>query len=248
MWLSEGAERNRASLETKSPWHDFAKRDAFAYILTGLRRGDRREFWRSGETTVSRELLPVMDEFRINRGTALEIGCGVGRLVFPIAQHFQQVIGVDISHEMIRQARAFSAQRKVTNVKFLSVCDPEQAGSGWHELDGQVDFIYSLLVFQHIEEFDVIKQYLGLVRSWLSRTGVAYLQFDTRAETMLYRVKNALPDPMLPPNLRRGIRRIRRKTSELEKSFEVFGLTIAKNIGELTKDHRYVLRRDQREP
>jgi SAM-dependent methyltransferase len=246
--LSEGSESGRVScLVSESRWHDFAQQDAYAYIMTSLRRGDRQEFWKSGETTVARELLPIADEFGISRDTALEIGCGVGRLVFPMAQHFDKVVGVDISPEMIRQARMVASRRKVTNIEFYTPADLLSATSGAAGLKRSVEFVYSLLVFQHIEQFHVIEEYLRLVCSWLSPKGVAYLQFDTRKETLLYKVKNAIPDQMLPRHLRRGIRRIRRKPNELEESFNTLGLVIAKNDGKLSEYHRYVLRTNREE-
>jgi SAM-dependent methyltransferase len=247
MTLKEMAGDFHAAQIARSPWHDFARQDAYGYIITDL-HGDRQTFWRSGEATVATEFLPLFDEFSISRQTALEIGCGVGRLAFPTAQHFKQVIGVDISPEMIRQAEALAVQRKVTNVKFFTVSDFGLSGSGWPELDGQVDFIYSLLVFQHLEQFQDIEQYLRLVRSWLTTNGLAFLQFDTRPATALYYLRNRLPDRMLPVNLRRGIRRIRRNSKQLESSFRQFGLVVLRNLGKLTENHRYLLQIDSARP
>lgn len=232
------------TLSSKSRWHDFAQRDAYGYILTGFRQRDRQEFWRSGEMTVTHELLPATEEFGVTRGTALEIGCGVGRLVLPLSRHFERVVGVDVSPEMIRQARAIAAERNITNIEFYTAADLNCSASGGPaRLYGRVDFIYSLLVFQHIEEFPLVEQYLQLVHAWLCETGIAYLQFDTRPEQFLYWIKNALPDRVLPRHLRRGIRRIRRKSDDLEQTFSNLGLLILKDIGKCTNYHRYVLKR-----
>jgi len=233
------------SLVTESPWHNFAAQDAYTYILTGIQRGDRQEFWASGEHTVRDELLPIIEQLGVERHTALEIGCGVGRLLFPMSKHFEKVVGLDIAPEMIRQARLLASERRIANADLFSISQLDPSLSHVPNLNSRVDFIYSLLVFQHIEEFAFIEKYLGLVRACLSRMGVAYLQFDTRTETPLYRLKNILPDSILPPYLRRGIRRIRRRPSDLERSFKKFGLAITKNIGQLSKYHCYVLRAGQ---
>jgi SAM-dependent methyltransferase len=243
--LSNVKESIPASPVKRSPWNNFAAKDAYRYILTGIPRGDREEFWATGENTVRDELLPIIEQLGVERGTALEIGCGLGRLLFPMARHFKKVVGIDIAPEMIRQASLLAAERNVSNAELFSISELDSSLSRMRGLDSGVDFIYSLLVFQHIEEFAFIEQYLGFVRSWLSSNGGAYLQFDTRTETLLYRFKNVLPESILPSHLRRGIRRIRRKPADLERSFRRFGLTITKNIGQLSKYHCYVLKADQ---
>jgi SAM-dependent methyltransferase len=240
--LQAGAADPAAIASSDSPWHEFARRDPYTYILTGVRSGDSQQFWETGEIAVSRELLPIVQEFCPARGTAVEIGCGVGRLIIPLARHFQRVVGIDISPEMIRQARQNAQRRSLTNIGF-HVAANLQSCSSVATLKGSVDFLYSLLVFQHIEEFNAIEQYLQLVSSWLSPAGAAYLQFDTRKPTLLYDLKNVIPDRILPRYLRRGIRRIRREPKQLEQSFTNLGLTILKDVGRSTMYHRYVLKR-----
>ena len=41
----------------------------------------------------------------LHRGTALDFGCGVGRLSQALTKYFEQVAGVDISHTMIAKAK-----------------------------------------------------------------------------------------------------------------------------------------------
>jgi cyclopropane fatty-acyl-phospholipid synthase-like methyltransferase len=236
-------QRGRDGLATESQWDDFARTDAYTYIMTDLPRGDQQAFWQSGEITVSQELLPVIHKHAASLGTALEIGCGVGRLVLPMARHFGRVFGMDIAPEMTRQAAGLAAWKKVNNVRFFTLGEYQRCPSDFAELAGNVDFVYSLIVFQHIPDFRFIYAYLELVRMLLSTGGVAYLQFDTRPQTMPYRVKTALPDFVLPRFLRRGIRRIRRTPDELESSFANCNLAIVESLGSRTEYHRYVLRK-----
>lgn len=50
--------------------------------------------------------------------TLADIGCGTGSLTFELARFARKVIGVDLSHEMLRRARAIAKERKLENVQF----------------------------------------------------------------------------------------------------------------------------------
>ena len=71
-------------------WEKFAEADPYTYILTDLKRADPKKFWESGERTVKEELLPFIRERGIRRQIGLELGCGVGRLLFPMAPEFEE--------------------------------------------------------------------------------------------------------------------------------------------------------------
>src|ERR687892_517516 len=47
-----------------------------------------------------------------------DIGCGTGTLTFELARFARKVIGIDLSNEMLRRARAISREREVRNVEF----------------------------------------------------------------------------------------------------------------------------------
>lgn len=50
--------------------------------------------------------------------TLADIGCGTGSLTFELARFARKVIGVDLSREMLRRARAVAGDRDVRNVEF----------------------------------------------------------------------------------------------------------------------------------
>jgi ubiquinone/menaquinone biosynthesis C-methylase UbiE len=50
--------------------------------------------------------------------TLADVGCGTGSLTFELARFARKVIGVDLSHEMLRRARAIAKERKLGNVEF----------------------------------------------------------------------------------------------------------------------------------
>jgi len=50
--------------------------------------------------------------------TLVDVGCGTGSLTFELARFARTVIGVDLSNEMLRRARAVAKERAVRNVEF----------------------------------------------------------------------------------------------------------------------------------
>jgi SAM-dependent methyltransferase len=77
--------------------------------------------------------------------TALEIGCGVGRMTHRLAQLFERVIATDVSEEMLRRCRENLAG--FTNVTYLQVPgDGALAGIGTEE----VDLVFSYVTLQHV--------------------------------------------------------------------------------------------------
>ena len=98
-------------------WDARARENARFYVDTARRDWTDAEFFRSGEGTVSEEILT--DMINICQGKdpkrmrVLEIGCGAGRVTRALAQVFGEVYGVDISGEMVRQAQR-GASRSTT--------------------------------------------------------------------------------------------------------------------------------------
>lgn len=224
-------------------WDNFAKIDAQTYICTGLKKQDHQAFWQSGETIVDRELLPMIKQHNVPTGIGLDLGCGEGRLSIPLAQHFSEVIGVDISSEMVRRAEKNAQERCIQNTRFLALSEPAELIKKTSQFLGKVNFVFSLLVFQHIQDFHEIESYVLQIHELLSDDGIAYLQFDTRSSNLFYRVRNILPDLLLPRFWRKSIRRIRRKSSVLSAYFDKVGLRVIQEKSPRTNYHVYVLKR-----
>ncbi len=233
---------HRLANAASAKWEQFAHKDPYSYILTSLKGADPGEFWRSGERTIQKEFVPLLEAHDVRPFLALELGCGLGRLVVPLAHRFREVVGVDISRGMIERATSFARDNGIANVSYSAISGPadflRQAGNS----AGGCDFIYSLLVFQHIPDFSVIESYLHVIRHLLHKQGFAYLQFDTRPRTFAYRLKTRLPDFLLPRFWRRGIRRIRRSNDEIEAAMRRAGLEIIGKLTPHTAYHRYILR------
>src|ERR1700694_470437 len=99
----------------RADWDERARENARYYVSTGKKDWTDEEFFRSGEQTVSEEILT--DMINICQGKdpkqmrVLEIGCGAGRITRALAGLFGEVHAVDVSGEMVSKARTALADR-----------------------------------------------------------------------------------------------------------------------------------------
>ncbi|MBA2536966.1 MAG: class I SAM-dependent methyltransferase, partial [Actinobacteria bacterium] len=217
-------------------WERFAREDAESYILTERARGASAHdssFFASGRRDVDRMLVEV-DGLLERTGVAVEIGCGVGRLTIPIARKFESVAAVDIAPTMLAKLMRNCEREGVSNVRAFA---PDE---DWDAV--RADFVYSRLVFQHLDESDEIREYLRRIAGALAENGVAHLQFDTRPASAAYMIRNRLPDAVLPRTWRRGIRRIRRSPDELYLFFADCGLEVVRELRPGTEDHVFIVK------
>src|SRR5262249_48034444 len=102
--------------------------------------------------------------------SVLDYGCGVGRLVIPLARQGLTVTGVDIAESMLRTAREHCDRLKLTNVRFV------KADSTLSGLTESSSLVHSFIVFQHIEPARGEK-ILELLLDRLEPRGVGVLHF-----------------------------------------------------------------------
>lgn len=86
--------------------------------------------------------------------SAIDFGCGVGRLTLAMARHAKTVVGVDVSERMLELAKERANSTGVHNVEFHT--DIPSTGVEW---------VNSLIVFQHIPP----PRGLGLLEKLVSR-------------------------------------------------------------------------------
>ncbi len=94
-------------------WERFGSEDPYYSILnTEAYRSDRlgaaelQEIFQSGENSIDTFLGFAERRFGVlSRCRALEFGCGVGRLLLPLAHNFDAVVGVDVSPSVLREAK-----------------------------------------------------------------------------------------------------------------------------------------------
>lgn len=219
-------------------WERFAKIDAEFYILLNeevdYRSSEGQEYFFDSGVEDTEQTLERAKSHIMNWGRALEIGCGIGRLAYPHSRHFRELYVVDISKTMINRLQAIAKEKLIENIwTFL----PHER---WDE-PNRSDYIYSFLVFQHIEDFSIIESYIHRIALSLRHNGIAQLQFDTRPRSLFYNIRNLIPDFLLSRTQRRGIRRIRRSPDDLRKLFLSQGLTIIAEYDPISVGHTFLL-------
>ena len=213
-------------------WEELAREDAEFYIWTDLAPGD--EFFRSGERDAARILEFARPHLR-SLGSALEIGCGIGRITIPMSRTFGSVTGVDVAPTMLEKLRANCRQRSIGNIQGMLA--PESWDATRH------DFAYTRIVLQHIASWPEILKYFSRVSRSLNHGAIFYAQFDTRRSNPLYWVRNRMPDLMLPRTYRKGVRRVRREPELIIDMARQAGLEVVLERGQRTEDHEFLFRR-----
>jgi len=158
----------------REDWDRRARENARFYVNTACQSWTDQDFFESGERTVAEEILTDMTNICQGKDpkqmTVLEIGCGAGRVTRALAQLFGEVYAVDISEEMIRQARqalsgfpnAHVYQNNGTDLSVLPAVT--------------CDFAFSTIVFQHIPSREVIHNYVREVHRLLRPGGLFKFQ------------------------------------------------------------------------
>lgn len=135
--------------QMRHDWDQRARENALYYIATDSADSEET-FTASGEQSVQ-AILEDIDALLPSKGVVLEIGCGVGRMLRPLACRFGAVYGLDVSPEMISRARARLADLRNVQLWANGGIDLKPVKSE------QVDLAISYLVFQHIPEASVVE-------------------------------------------------------------------------------------------
>jgi len=102
-------ETTRQLLRMRRDWERRARENARHYVVTGQTHWNDEEFFRSGMVTLEEEIMDdlpnICQGMEPKQMRVLEIGCGAGRVTRAFAGYFGEVYAVDISREMVRQAR-----------------------------------------------------------------------------------------------------------------------------------------------
>jgi SAM-dependent methyltransferase len=128
------------------------------------------------------------------RGTALDFGCGVGRISRAMAAHFRSVSGLDASAVMVKRARELNP-----GIDGLSFDVLGSEGTKPYP-DGAYDLVYCVLVLQHVTDRDLKSRIVGDLVRVLARGGLLILQVPS-----VVPIRRRL---QIRPRLYAGLRRV----------------------------------------
>jgi len=190
--------------ENKQAWEDWGRVDPLWAVLTEpSARGNRwniEEFFASGASVVAAVFADAAKHgLPAERLTAIDFGCGVGRLTRALAGHVEHVVGLDIAQSMVDEAKRLNAG--VDRCEFrVQHTDDLRAFA-----DGSVDVVLTLLVLQHIPAMTAIERYLAEFVRVLAPGGLLAFQLPTH-----------IPAPA-PPSLRARLRPRTRAAAALRR-------------------------------
>lgn len=140
----------------QSFWDARARENALYFVdnTVDYNSPDAERFWAEGERIVDTILEAVGAQLRPD-DEVVEIGCGVGRLTRALAARARSVAALDVSAEMLAQAK--DANAGLDNVRWVPGDGTSLAGID----DASTDACFSHVVFQHIPDPGIT---LGYVR------------------------------------------------------------------------------------
>ena len=149
-------------------------------------------FFASGKEHVAR-LMEIIHEFRpgFRLRTAVDFGCGVGRVTIPLAESSERVIAVDISEAMLEQARENCRIRDLSNVAFLNSNEFLQMP------EASVNLVHSFIVLQHIpkrEGYALIAKLISILETkGVGAIHVSFCDERSRLRRLLSWIQSHVP-------------------------------------------------------
>lgn len=174
----------------KENWEGYAQVDPLWAICTdSVRRGNkwtREEFLATGVTEIGRVMAHVrslgLDPDPAS--SALDFGCGVGRLTRALNDYFPECWGVDISPTMIRLAGEINRDRGGCHFQLNQSDDLRMFP------DRHFGFVYSSIVLQHIAP-SYVERYLAELIRVVKAGGIFVFQVPERQKaSWVYKLRN----------------------------------------------------------
>lgn len=185
---------------TDREWEQLGGADPYFGVLTSEKYNNTNltdetkvDFFRTGEEYINNVMENIRKYLDVTYTPkkAIDFGCGVGRLVIPLAKVAEHVIGVDVSESMLKEAKKNCETRSIKNVSFIKSDDRLSA------LEGKYDFINSFIVFQHIPVKRGERIFENLI-AHMEERGVCvvhftYAKLDSTLKNLVYWVRTHIP-------------------------------------------------------
>lgn len=134
--------------DVRRVYENLGQDDPLWAVLTDDRyrhnKWDVEQFFATGRQEIE-QAFAQLAEFSVPRpdGSALDFGCGVGRLTQALCPHFDSVVGIDISATMVAKADEFN--RFPDKCRYVANTEPRLVGFD----DASFDFVYTNISLQH---------------------------------------------------------------------------------------------------
>lgn len=141
------------SRDTDRDWEQIGAKDPYWGVLSvstyksdQLNEESKKEFFDTGEQFIRKLFSRIHDQVAedIEFKRTLDFGCGVGRLVAPLARRSEHVVGVDVSQNMLDLCHENMAAFGVDNYSLIKGDDTLST------VEGEFDLVNSYIVLQHI--------------------------------------------------------------------------------------------------
>ena len=159
-------------MNTDKAWEKWGQQDPYYGVLSdpkfrnhNLTKELKEEFFAAGANDIQR-VFQTIEKFicpNFTPKTALDFGCGTGRLLIPLAKLVPNVVGIDISDAMLEEAKKNCKEKNIKNATFFKSDDKLTALNSY-----KFDLIHTVIVLQHIPIVRVriiFEQFLNLLNA-----------------------------------------------------------------------------------
>lgn len=163
--------------DVQKTYEDYGKDDPLYAVLsrkdTKDNKWDVEKFFDSGREEIAAAMSHLEKlGVEVNKGRAMDFGCGVGRLTQALCEKFEGAVGVDISYSMIESAQKYDRHGDRCEYRVNTTDDLAQLD------DASFDFVYSNISLQHSPP-EASSNYIAEFFRILRAGGVALFQIPS---------------------------------------------------------------------